>query len=52
MFGMALRTYQRKTQRLRESATVRGRSLWEAVLEFLQGEEVVSGGPRLDPLSS
>jgi len=42
MFGMALRTYQRKTQRLRESATVRGRSLWEAVLEFLQGEEVVT----------
>src|SRR6188508_1340718 len=40
MFGMALRTYQRKTQRLRESATVRGRSLWEAVLEFLQSEEV------------
>lgn len=44
MFGMALRTYQRKTQRLRESATVRGRSLWEAVLEFLQGEEVVTRG--------
>jgi hypothetical protein len=42
MFGLALRTYQRKTQRLRESATVRGRSLWEAVLEFLQGEEVVT----------
>jgi hypothetical protein len=42
MFGMALRTYQRKTQRLRESATVRGRSLWEAVLEFLQSEEVVT----------
>ena len=42
MFGMALRTYQRKTQRLRESATVRGRSLWEAVLEFLQAEEVVT----------
>jgi hypothetical protein len=42
MFGMALRTYQRKTQRLRESATVRGRSLWEAVLEFLEGEGVVT----------
>jgi hypothetical protein len=42
MFGIALRTYQRKTQRLRESVTVRGRSLWEAVLEFLQGEEVVA----------
>lgn len=42
MFGMALRTYQRKTQRLRESATMRGRSLWEAVLEYLQNEEVVT----------
>jgi hypothetical protein len=42
MFGLALRTYQRKTQRLRESVTVRGRSLWEAVLEFLQSEEVVT----------
>jgi hypothetical protein len=42
MFGMALRTYQRKTQRLRESATVRGRSLWEAVLDFLQSEEVIT----------
>jgi hypothetical protein len=44
MFGVALRTYQRKTQRLRESVTVRGRSLWEAVLEFLQSEEVVTRG--------
>jgi hypothetical protein len=35
MFGMALRTYLRKIQRLRESSTDRGRSLWEAVLEFL-----------------
>ena len=42
MFGMALRTYQRKTQRLRESVTMRGRSLWEAVLEFLQNEDVVT----------
>jgi hypothetical protein len=42
MFGMALRTYQRKTQRLRESVTMRGRSLWEAVLEFLQSEDVVT----------
>ena len=35
MFGMALRTYLRKIQRVRESSTDRGRSLWEAVLEFL-----------------
>jgi hypothetical protein len=30
MFGMALRAYQRKTQRLKESSTEQGRSLWEA----------------------
>lgn len=31
MFGMALRTYQRRTQRVDGSVTERGRSLWEAV---------------------
>jgi hypothetical protein len=36
MFGLALRTYQRKVQRLTESATMSDRTLWEAVLEFLQ----------------
>ncbi len=36
MFGMALRTYQRRTQRLSQSRTDRGRSLWEAVLEFVE----------------
>lgn len=36
MFGMALRTYQRKRQRLTESATERGRTLWEALLSFIQ----------------
>jgi hypothetical protein len=35
MFGMALRTYLRKIQRLSESSTERGRSLWEAVLSYL-----------------
>jgi hypothetical protein len=41
MFGMALRTYQTKLQRLSESRTDRGRSLWEAVFSFVQerGEE-------------
>ncbi len=42
MFGLALRTYQRRTQRLRESATVRGRSLWEAVFEYLSSAGMVS----------
>jgi hypothetical protein len=41
MFGMALRTYQRRTQRLTQSQTERGRSLWEAVLEFV-GKSVVT----------
>ncbi|HKU39231.1 MAG TPA: hypothetical protein VJR89_13815 [Polyangiales bacterium] len=35
MFGLALRTYQRKTQRLRESQTEQGRSLWTAVFDYL-----------------
>src|SRR3954454_14766320 len=35
MFGMALRTYRRKIQRLSESSTERGRSLWEAVLSYV-----------------
>lgn len=41
MFGMALRTYQRRTQRLSQSRTDRGRSLWEAVLEFVEQSGVV-----------
>jgi len=36
MFGMALRTYRRKVQRLRESSTLRGRSLWESVFAFIK----------------
>ncbi len=40
MFGLAIRTYQKKVQRLTESVTLRDRTLWEAVLEHLQ----VSGG--------
>jgi hypothetical protein len=42
MFGMALRTYQRRTQRLSQSKTDRGRSLWEAVLEYIEQGGVVS----------
>jgi hypothetical protein len=41
MFGMALRTYQRKTQRIAQSSTDRGRSLWEAVFGFIQEGGVV-----------
>lgn len=35
MFGLGLRTYQRKIQRLTESATDRGRSLWIALLDYI-----------------
>ena len=36
MFGLGLRTYRRKIQRLTESATDQGRSLWEVMLEYLR----------------
>jgi len=48
MFGMALRTYQRKVQRLEESATDRGRSLWEAVYDFVRSASVVTRQEVLD----
>lgn len=38
MFGLAMRSYQKKMQRLAESATVRDRTLWEAVLDFVVKE--------------
>jgi len=41
MFGLALRSYQQKVQRLSESATFRGVTLWEAVLQFIRDKEVV-----------
>lgn len=36
MFGLALRGYQKKTQRLAESRTHQGKTLFEAVLEFIE----------------
>lgn len=42
MFGLALRTYQKKVQRLSESVSVRDRTLWEAVLEFVRERGPVS----------
>lgn len=41
MFGLALRSYQQKLRRLSESATDQGRSLWEAVYEFLSAQRAV-----------
>jgi len=42
MFGMALRTYQKKINRLTQSADYNEKSLWEAILEYLQGRERTS----------
>lgn len=47
MFGMALRTYHEKVRRLSESATDRGRTLWEAVLGHVQDKGPVSKGALL-----
>jgi hypothetical protein len=42
MFGMALRAYQKKIQRLNESSTFQGKSLWEAVLERFDSGHVLA----------
>jgi hypothetical protein len=42
MFGLALRSYQQKVQRLSESETEPGRTLWEAVYTFLKDREVAT----------
>jgi hypothetical protein len=36
MFGLALRSYQKKTQRASSSATEQGRTLFEAILEYVE----------------
>ncbi|HEX3593715.1 MAG TPA: hypothetical protein VHU80_01400, partial [Polyangiaceae bacterium] len=41
MLGIALRTYHRRTARLAESDTEKGRTLWEAVLSYLRQRESV-----------
>lgn len=38
MFGMALRTYQKKIARVTESASALGFTLWEAVYDFIRQE--------------
>ncbi len=44
MFGLALRSYQKKVQRLAESSTDRERTLWEALLELIAREGSASRG--------
>jgi hypothetical protein len=42
MFGMALRPYIRKLRRLTEGNTDAGKTLWQAVLDFIGGEGMVT----------
>ena len=42
MFGMALRAYIRKVRRLSESESQQGRTLWQAVLDFIKQQQLVS----------
>jgi hypothetical protein len=42
MFGMALRAYIRKVRRLSEAETEKGRTLWQALLDFLRVEGLVT----------
>jgi len=48
MFGLGLRTYQRKIQRLSESRTDRGRSLWEVVLDYVRQRSMVTRAKILE----
>jgi hypothetical protein len=52
MFGLGLRTYQRKIQRFLESSTDRGRSLWVAVLEYVQRAANVTRAEVLEQFAS
>ena len=42
MFGLALRSYQQKVQRLGESATDGGQTLWSAVMHYLRERSVTT----------
>jgi hypothetical protein len=42
MFGLSLRTFHRKMVELGESRTVAGRTVWEAVLDYVRHHEPVS----------
>lgn len=52
MFGLGLRTYQRKIQRLTESATERGQTLWVAVLEHVESHGPVGRAELLSHFAS
>lgn len=48
MFGMVLRSYHKKVRRLSESATDKGRSLWEAVYSFMHEHETATQGQLME----
>jgi hypothetical protein len=48
MFGMALRAYVRKVRRLGESATDRGTTLWQAVLDHVAAHGPVTRGGLIE----
>jgi len=52
MFGLGLRTYRRKIQRLSASVTDRDSSLWEAMLDYLRTRESASRAEILERFSS
>ncbi len=47
MFGMGLRTYQRRLHAAEQSKTDVGRTVWEAVFAYLQQQQPVSGAKVL-----
>ena len=51
MFGLGLRTYQRKIQRLTASVTGGGQTLWVAVLEYVESHSPVSRAELLGHFS-
>src|SRR5260221_9366201 len=51
MFGMALSTYHRRARAAAESKTDAGRSVWEAVLDFVGDKEPVAGAVILGRFS-
>lgn len=52
MFGLTLRTYHNRVRRLAESSTFKGRSLWEAVLSYVQERGTVRRADILQRFSS
>ena len=48
MFGISLRSYQRKLARLKESSSDRGRSMWEAVLKYLVSRGITTRAEVLE----